>query len=203
MAQCLVNGEPEVLDFRPNTWGEMLGDLDRRLESNRRVVTAARFDGVDQPSFRDPDITARALDRIARIDVEVEDALVLLRGAVDAASDSLPELVAGVRLTAAAVRADAPDASGQVGALIVALQSLMNLTLAAATAAEASLGPDAEVDAALGAGSRRVEDALRTLVARQTEGYGEGIADALDHRLAPAIAGWADVLGPLRARASA
>lgn len=202
MAQCMVNGEPEMLEFSPNTWGELLGGLDRRLEADRRVVTAARFDGVDQPSFRDPDVTGRPLDDIARIDIEVEDALQLLRESIDAAADSLPELVTSVRLTAAAVRGESPDAAARIGALIVALQSLMSLTLAAATAAEASLGTDADADAALVAGSQRIEEALRTLVARQTEGYHEGIADALDHRLAAAVAGWADVLAPLRARAT-
>lgn len=202
MTQCLVNGEPEVLNFRPNTWGDLLGGLDRRLEGDRRVVTAARFDGVDQPSFRDPQVIGRDLAEIARIDVETEDALQLLRESIDAAADSLPELVTSVRLTAAAVRDEAPDAATRIGAVIVALQTLMNLTLAAATAAETSLGHDAVVDAALVAGSQRLEDALHTLVARQTEGFHEGIADALDLRLAPAIASWADVLGPLRMRAT-
>lgn len=203
MAVCLVNDRPESSENRPETWGALLQALDRRLERERRVVTAVRFDGVDQPSFREPALAGAALDAIARIDIDAEDALALLRASVDAASDSLPELVTGVRLTAAAVRNGAPDAPAQLGSLIVALQSLMTLTAAATTTAAVSLGDDPAADAALAGGCGRIERALATLVARQTAGDAVGIAAALDQDLAPAVAGWSDVLTPIRLRAAA
>lgn len=203
MARCLVNDRPECTEIRPETWGELLQALDRRLEADRRVVTAVRFDGVDQPSFREPALAAAPLATIARIDVEAEDAVALLRASVDAASDSLPELVTGVRLTAAAVRNGAPEAASQLGALIVALQSLMTLTAAATTTAAVSLGDDPTADAALAGGCGRIERALSTLVTRQTAGDAAGIADALDQDLAPAVAGWSEVLTPIRLRAAA
>jgi hypothetical protein len=203
MAECLVNDRPECTNIRPETWGALLQALDRRLERERRVVTAVRFDGVDQPSFREPALLTAPLDTIARIDVDAEDALALLRASVDAASDSLPELVTGVRLTAAAVRNGAPDAPAQLGSLIVALQSLMTLTAAATTTAAVSLGDDPAADVALAGGCGRIERALATLVTRQTAGDAAGIADALDQDLAPAVAGWSDVLTPIRLRAAA
>jgi hypothetical protein len=48
----------------------------------------------------------------------------------------------------------------------------------------------------------RIETALVTLVARQTDGDTRAVADALDQHLAPAVAGWTDVLTPLRMRAA-
>lgn len=202
MVDCLVNDIPESLDFRPETWGALLAGLDRRISAGRRVVTAVRFDGVDQPSFRHPELAGLALERMARIDVEAEDAGALLRAAVDAASDSLPDLVAGVGQTAAALRGDAPDAQTQLGTLVVALQSLMTLTVAAGTAADISYGADAGADAVVRGACARIEAALATLVARQTDGDPRAVADALDTYLAPAVAGWSDVLTPLRMRAA-
>lgn len=202
MADCLVNDIPETLDFRPETWGALLAGLDRRIGASRRVVTAVRFDGVDQPSFRHPELAGLPLDRIARIDVEAEDAGALLRAAVDAASDSLPDLVAGVGQTAAALRGAAPDAQGQLGSLVVALQSLMTLTVAAGTAADISYGADPGADAVVRGACARIEAALATLVARQTDGDTRAVADALDEHLAPALAGWTDVLTPIRMRAA-
>lgn len=202
MADCRVNDMPEILDFRPETWGTLLAALDRRMGADRRVVTAVRFDGVDQPSFRHPDLAATALDRVARVDVEAEDAAALLRAAVDAACDSLPELVAGVGQTAAALRGDTADAQGQLGTLVAALQSLMTLTVAAGTAADISFGPDPAAEDVVRGACARIEAALATLVARQTDGNTRAVADALDDHLAPAVAGWTDVLTPLRMRAA-
>lgn len=203
MARCLVNDRPEPHEIRPKTWESLLAALDARLAGERRVVTAVRFDGVDQPSFRDPALGGTDLDAIARVDIEAEDAVALLRAAVDAAADSLPELVTGVRLTAAAIRAEAPDAPTQLGALVVALQSLMQLTAAALTAAQMSLGDDAASDSALTDGCTRIAAALERLAALQSAGRWPAVADALDTHLAPAVAGWGDVLTPIRLRAAA
>ena len=202
MVDCLVNDIPESLDFRPETWGALLAGLDRRISAGRRVVTAVRFDGVDQPSVRHPDLAGLALEGNARIDVEAEDAGALLRAAVDAATDSLPDLVAGVGQTAAALRAGAPDAQTQLGTLVVALQSLMTLTVAAGTAADISYGAEDGADAVVRGACARIEAALATLVARQTDGDPRAVADALDEHLAPAVAGWSDVLTPIRMRAA-
>jgi hypothetical protein len=202
MADCLVNDIAETPDLLPETWGALLAWLDRRVGAGRQVVTAVRFDGVDQPSFRHPELAGLTLDRIARIDVDAEDAGALLRATVDAASDSLPDLVAGIGETAAALRGDALDAQGQIVALVVALQSLMTLTVAAGAAADVSCGADPRAEAIMRGACARIETALVTLVARQTDGDTRAVADALDQHLAPAVAGWTDVLTPLRMRAA-
>ncbi len=203
MARCLVNEQLELTEIRPKTWQGLLEALDARLAAERRVVTAVRFDGVDQPSFREPAIGAMPLDGIAQVDIDAEDAVGLLRAAVDAAADSLPELVTGVRLTAAAVRAGAPDAQTQLGALVVALQSLMQLTAAALTAAQMALGADATSDTALTDGCGRIAAALEALTPLQADARWDALADALDTHLVPAVAGWSDVLTPIRLRAAA
>jgi hypothetical protein len=86
MAHCLVNDTPAELDFRQETWGDLLDGLDRQLAAGGRVVTAVRFDGVDLPSFRESAAAGTLLDGIARIDAEAEDAAALVRAAVDSAA---------------------------------------------------------------------------------------------------------------------
>ncbi len=203
MAHCLVNDTLEHFDFRPETWGQVLSTLDRRLGAERRVVTAVRFDGVDQPSFRDGHLAAADLAQIARVDIDVEHAAALLAAAVDAAGESLPNLVTGVGMTAAALRTGASDAQTQLVALVTAVQSLVALTAAAATAANLSVGAPHGIATPVVAACASLEKALNGLVAHQAAGHWTALADALDADLAPAIASWHDVLEPIRERAQA
>lgn len=198
MAQCLVNDLPESLDFRPKTWGDLLDRLDARLAIDRHVVTAVRFDGVDQPSFRAPAATALALAGIARVDVDAEAASALLRASLDAAADSLPELVTGVRITAAALRSGAPDAPLHLSALVSALQSLVALTVATATAADLTHGTTCGADPELTDAGVALSTVLTTIIDQQTRGDAAALAGTLDHHLAPIVAGWVDVLAPMR-----
>jgi len=201
MAHCLVNDTPEPFECRPETWGQMLDTLDRTLVADRRVVTAVRFDGVDQPSFRSDGMASADLSRIARVDIDADDATALLMGAVDAASDSLPRLVTGVRVAAAALRSGASDAQAQLVALVGAVQALVALTIAAATAAHVSMGEAAGADPHLVAACHQLEAALQVLVAHQADERWSALADALDDSLSPAIATWDDVLDRIRERA--
>ena len=78
----------------------------------------------------------------------------------------------------------------------------MSLTVAAGTAADISYGAEDGADAVVRGACARIEAALATLVARQTDGDPRAVADALDEHLAPAVAGWSDVLTPIRMRAA-
>ncbi len=203
MVQCLVNETPETFEFTPETWGQLLDALDRALVADRRVVTAVRFDGVDQPTFRSPELSAATLAGITRVAIDAEDAAALLSAAIEAAGDSLPGLVTGVRTTAASLRNAAPDAQGALVALVGAVQSLVALTAAAATAANVSMGANADAAPATVAACAELETALRQLVGHQAAERWSALADALDADLAPAIARWHDVLDPIRERATA
>jgi hypothetical protein len=194
MAHCLVNDTPAVLDFRPETWGDLLDGLDRQLAAGGRVVTAVRFDGVELPSFRESAAAGTLLDAIARIDVEAEDAAALVRAAVDSAADSLPALVRGAGEAAAALRKGTPDAADQLVALVAAMQSLVALT----AAARLSLATDAATEVRVNDACGAVASALEALIARHADGNAASLADAIDGQLAPAIGAWGDVLAPIR-----
>ena len=75
-------------------WGELLAALERGEGEGRRVVTAVRFRGVDQPSFRARPALGLALADAAPIDIETatvsdlidESALALREGVTALAS---------------------------------------------------------------------------------------------------------------------
>ena len=203
MAHCLVNDTAKTFEICPETWGQMLDSLDRTLVADGRVVTAVRFDGVDQPSFRAGALASADLAGIARIDIDADRAAALLTAAVDAAADSLPGLVTGVRMAAAALRDGGPAAQTDLVALIAAVQALVALAGAAATAAQVSLGGTSVQDAPVVAACHGLETALHGLVAHQAAERWNDLADALDATLAPAIARWTDVLDTIRERAQA
>lgn len=194
MTECLVNDAPLVGDFRPETWGELLAQLDRALGLERRVVTAVRFDGVDEPSFRGPALSGRQLAPVARIDIEAVEATRLVDEALQAAGASLPSLAAGARAAATAFRTGAAEAPQQLIALVGAVQSLVALTTAAATAARAARTPAADEPAAVGLHCRGVESALSALIERHQLGDWAGLAEVLDGPLAASMLEWRAVL---------
>ncbi|MGD9905843.1 MAG: hypothetical protein AB7U83_20410 [Vicinamibacterales bacterium] len=197
MTECLVNDTPIPEEFRPETWGELLAQLDGALGRDRQVVTAVRFDGVDAPSFRDPAQAGRPLAPVTRIDIQASSAAGLLAEALQTARTSLPALADGARLTATAYRQGAADAHQQLTALVAAIHSLVTLTGAAATAARATHGPAASADDPVAAHCRGIEAALGTLIDRHAAGDWGGLADTLDGALAGAVLDWHTVLGAI------
>jgi hypothetical protein len=203
MAECLVNEARTNFENSPETWGDLLDRVDRSLVADGRVVTAVRFDGVDQPSFRAVDLAAVTLGTIARVDIDAVDAAALLCGTLDTARESLPSLALGARQAAEAFRAGPlGDAHQQLASLVQAVQSLITLTAAMANVADASLGAPAAATAAAGRACREIEQALQGLIAQQTSRDWDALGLALDG-LARSIASWDDVLDVIRTRALA
>src|SRR2546422_961622 len=79
MSDVFVDGARRALGNTPNTWGELLGTLDADLGGRGVLLAAVRFDGVEEPAFREPSVTARALTTVQRVDVETATPDALLR----------------------------------------------------------------------------------------------------------------------------
>jgi hypothetical protein len=92
MQRLIVNKEDVTLDSGAKTWGELLASLDTTCHAQGRVVTAARLDGVDEPSFREPSVGGRALDAVAVVEVDAETPATLLAEAIREASFGLDQL---------------------------------------------------------------------------------------------------------------
>jgi hypothetical protein len=92
MTRLLVNNEPREMEAGLKTWGDLLAWVDGRSAAEGHLVTAARLDGVDEPSFREPLHLARALDDLAVIEVEVSTPAALVNESLCEALDGLTSL---------------------------------------------------------------------------------------------------------------
>jgi hypothetical protein len=202
--ECVLDDRPVPVDSALKTWGQLLGAVDRSLAATRRAVTAVRFDGVDQPSFRDPNLAHRPLTALGRIEAESLDTSTLLQNTVVVAVDGLAVLAGGSRRVAEAFRgADMTGANAELAKLVDAVRSLMTLTGAIAGAAGVDLQA---VPCGTTTGEHaiaRVADALTTLVAWQQTHDAVAVADGLEYELAPALVGWRDVLDGIGLRCCA
>jgi hypothetical protein len=199
MSEVRVNGRAVHVDSARQTWGVLLCTLDGQAVEEGHVVTAVRFEGVDQPSFRDPEVRARALLGLGSIDVDTVPRSGLLLSTLGQAGLGLPTIAGGARQAAAAFRRGA-TAEGLDGLrrVIETVGTLVQLTLAAAAVAKTDLrnlccgsGSGADILAATGI-------VLDTLAAHQRTSDWLALADDLEGTLVPALLGWNDVFDAMR-----
>jgi hypothetical protein len=201
MALLYVNDVPQELEITPETWGDLLSSLDERAARSGVILSAARFDGVDEPAFRDPSATLRPLCEMGRVDVQTAVPAAFLRECLletiqplqhsaDMAK-RLSEIYRGhdllegheglktlaADLGAAAVLADM--LSGPIGV------DLTTLTIDGVSAAEHLQQLGVTVD---------------SLVAAQEAQDWLTVADLLEYDLEPAIRRWAGLLTLLASR---
>ena len=204
MVECMLNQEPTIVDSGLKTWGDLLNLLDDDCVSERQTVTAVRFDGVDQPTFRAPHLAILPLAPLRRIEVETIDRTRLLRGTLGSAHQSLPALAAGAATVARAFRGhDLTGAHEQFATLVEAIRTLTMLTVASATAAGADVeslacgvGTGAEVMGAVGV-------VLDTLAQAQEARDWVAVADTLEFDLAPALIEWGGLFDAVAERCAA
>jgi len=196
MPECLVNNVPALADSGLQTWGELLTALDGQLARERRIVTATRFDGVDQPSFRDAPLASRPLSSIGRIEIDAPESAALLGETLTMARESLPVLASSARQAAATFRSGNVDAARRhLVSLVEAVRTLMALTDASATAARVDLasaqaGTSTHVAQLFDGMTRAVE----ALITSEIKEDWTAVANGLEHDFAEAITRWCGVL---------
>jgi hypothetical protein len=195
MAVIYLNDVPQKFDNAPKTWGDLLDRLDARAAESGVVLSAARFDGVDEPSFREPSIVARHLSEVRRVDVETAMPTAFLRECLLEAIPPLQETAQkarrlgeiyrghnvspgheGLRSLAAELGATAVLADMLAGPLAIDLTAV---SVEGVTAAQHLQQLGATVDA---------------LVSAQEAQDWVTVADVLEYDLEPAIRRWAALL---------
>lgn len=195
MPQIFVNDVPQTTPISAATWGELLARLDEQAAGDGVLLTTARFDGVDEPSFRDPTVTARRLTAVSRVEVETATPRAFLRQCLldtvrplDQAAD------AAARLSAVYRRQDVSPGHEGLTSLAAELRDLTSLV--------AMLGGPLQIDlASLSANGVTVADqleefgtALSALVTAQESEDWLTVADVLEYDLEPAIRRWIELL---------
>lgn len=69
MPRILLDGSELDVEGAVATWGGVLDDVDKRLAEAGRIVTDVRFDGLDEPAFREPGTLARPLSDLVMLEV--------------------------------------------------------------------------------------------------------------------------------------
>jgi hypothetical protein len=129
MNLCAVNGKEFGAMDGLNTWGQLLETLEQGEGQDRPVVTAVRFNGVDQPSFREQDLLNQTLEAAGPIDVDTCLAQALITDAVESGLNSLGALLEAAQQTADAFRShDIADANGRLVEVVDTLHALAQLT---------------------------------------------------------------------------
>lgn len=199
MARIFVNDVAEGLDSTPRTWGELLSALDQRLSAHGHVVTAARFDGVDQPSFRDPGVTAREVATVERIEIDSTSPINLVISCLGDATGAMERLCEGTVTLADLFRghdlAAANRGLGELGENVRALVQLID-------ALRGPLGID--VDRLLWDG-RPVPEHLaelatlvQSIITAQESHDWLTVADIIEYDMEPALRRWHAILLALR-----
>ena len=193
MPQVFVNDVPQDLDQTLETWGDLLDVLDRTVARDGVILSAARFDGVEETAFREPDATNRDLCSVARVDVETADEAAFLKMCLLEAVQPLQQTAASAQSLAECYRRH--DLSrGQEGLTGLAAE-LRALALLVGTLS-GPLGINLSTDDGLSVDQRVEElvDVLDALLSAQASEDWVTVADILEYDLEPAIRRWAAVL---------
>ncbi len=172
----------------PITVDALLSAVEPVLAEARRIVTAVRINGVDEPAFREADILMRDLQADDAVDVDTTPVGVMAALALDDALRFLPDLTTAARAVAAGLRGtDVAGARAAIGDLADNLALLVALVHTADTwAGQAGLASTGW----LGSDVQAVERAAAAI--EDTAGNEDWMsaADALEYDLAGALEGW-------------
>lgn len=172
----------------PITVDAVLSAIEPVLAQGKRIVTAVRINGVDEPAFREPEVLQRGLQADDTLDVDTTPASEMAASALADAVRYLPELGQEARGLAATLRgADAPEVGRELAQLADNLALLAALVHTADLwARQAGLAGTDWLGDDVGEIDRVAADV--TLAAQ--DGDWVAVADALEHDLTGALASW-------------
>jgi hypothetical protein len=195
MLQIYVNDAAQTFTITPKTWGDLLECLDTDAAAAGRILSSARFDGVEEPSFREPSAIARPLSGVARVDVRTAQPVAFLRECLLEAIPGLEETARRARHLADIYRGHdlKPGHEGLQG-----LASDLAAVAALSDMLSGPLGIDlAQITVEGVSAARHAEHMARTidaLVSAQEDHDWVTVADVLEYELEPAVRRWAALL---------
>jgi hypothetical protein len=195
MLNLTVDGERRESDSTLKNWAQLLEFLEWSDRPPHRVVTAVRFGGVDEPTFRRSEVLAKRLRDTSSIEVETATADELLSVSAQTAYESLaPLAAAGRRVAGSFHQGELLGAHHDLADFVSGLRMLATLTgkLAAArgVAAERQFFTDGFYN--------QLCDAVRVLIEREQWEDWDAVSDVLEHDMATLLGRWSGILLALR-----
>jgi hypothetical protein len=199
MLRLVLNDEEQSLENMPENWGELLEGLDQRAGERGEVVTAVRFDGVEEPTFRQPARTGLVLRNVELVEVETAAPGDLIDEALARASLAVATLATAASQTGESFRGpDLAGANQQLAELGEGVRSLMAILDAGATALGVSLDRlqwnGRPVSSQLG----ELTGQLESIIDAQQAHDWLTVADILEYDFQPALTTWRPVFDALR-----
>lgn len=195
MPEIYLNDVPQQFDHPCKTWGDLLNILDARASDAGVLLSAARFDGVDEPSFRDPAAIAKPLGAVRRVEVETAMPAAFLRDCLLEAIQPLHETAQTTKRLSEIYRGRDVTPGHQ------GLKTLASELGATAVLADMLAGPLAidltavSVEGVTAAQHlQQLGTTIDALVAAQEAQDWITVADLLEYELEPSIRRWAALL---------
>jgi hypothetical protein len=188
--QISVDGRTRSGPSGPENWGELLDLIENGTDQGRRVVTAVRFNGVAEPTFRAAHALARGLADLGPIDVTTASRDDLMRESAQAAYESLAPLARATHRIAERLRGGHEMAAARdLPALTMAVQTLTTITAGLGAAAACREPHRSDCDA-LVLRLCRIVDAI---ISHRVSADWRGVSDVLERELAPTLDAWASI----------
>jgi hypothetical protein len=195
----MLNGAPYAAAPDVQSWGDLLEVVDRETASTGTIVGVVRFDGVDEPGFREPAVLIRPLESDLIVEIETEVPSALLFRILDEGAASLPELELAAHELAGLFRGVEIDRASQgLAQLAESLMNLVTLVAASTAAAGARLNTLALDGEPVGPSLAAMDVAIGPLLEAHAARDYITVADLLEYDVAPAIPRMADVINALR-----
>jgi hypothetical protein len=199
MPRILLDGSDLALDVAPLTWGSVLGVIDEQLGQSGRIVTDVRFDGIDEPAFREPETIARPLQALATLEIFSGTPAGLMDRCLDEAIAAIPPLCEGAARVGEHFRGhDLTPANEGLAQLADGLTSLMGIVGAAGLAFHVDLCDVPCGDQVAATVVNELTAYLDGLVSAQESGDWITVADVLQFDVEPSLKRLAPVLEALR-----
>jgi hypothetical protein len=199
MRRVSVNGIQQPFENLPDYWGKLLERIDRDADLRGEVVTAVRFDDVEQPAFREEALCACPLAELDSIEVETTARRALIDDALAHGVISCQALATAARDARALFRAgDAAAACRTLVEFGEGIRSLVVLVGAVAaacgTAFDSAETKGRSVSDDVHALIRQLED----VVAAQQADDWLTVADILEYEFEAGLEGWRARFSALR-----
>jgi hypothetical protein len=199
MPQVVVNEGEQTLEKLPETWGKLLAGVERDAAARGEVVTAVRFDGVDEPTFRQPTHQALPLSGFDRIEIETTPPSELIDEALAQGAIAVASLSAAAAQTGAAFRGvDLAGANQGLMELAEGVRSMIAILAAGAQALGIDLHQMVWNDRPVAAQISELSGQLESIIDAQQAHDWLTVADILEYDLEPALKQWRPVFDELR-----
>jgi hypothetical protein len=186
--QIQVDGELFTCPSPAKTFEDVLGVVEPALGARARIVTAVRFNGVEEPAFRESEVRGRTLGDDEHIEFGSARPVDIAVAALHDAARLIPAMSAAAAQLALQLRSEeAPDSAAGLGPLAEGLALLLALVQ---TAEDWATGAGVAHAPWLAAEVETISEAIDVMQAAQRAEDWVTVADALRFDLCPALEAW-------------